>query len=111
MKQFDVAITNEQILIRNVKKAALYFMDAINLKDYESANLELEELKFLVKSLDEMEQKRERRKMLASLIEDMKKRGIKIDFACRSSFFKINAKNVGESTIKIANKHKKRQQA
>ena len=111
MKQFDEVIVEEQVVLTNLKQTALYFVDAVSQKDYESANLELEELQFLMKSLKELELKKERRKMLVSLVMDMKQRGINIDFAGCSSLFKSSAKNAGEKSLNNSKIHKKMQQA
>lgn len=111
MKQFVEVTVEEQVVITNLKQTALYFIDAISKKDYESANLEIEELYFLMKGLKELELKRERRMMLVSLVGDMKQRGINIDFACCAPLFKSGAKNAGESSRKTSEIHKKRQQA
>jgi hypothetical protein len=71
----------------------------------------MEELKFSLKRLEDMQEKRERREQMLNLIVDMRKRGINIDIARRSSFLKNVAKNAGESSQNNSKIHKKRQQA
>ncbi|MDP4086008.1 MAG: hypothetical protein Q8934_15500 [Bacillota bacterium] len=111
MKQFVEETFQAQVVLGNLKKTTLYFLDALSQRDYESANLELEELQFLMNSLKEFKLKRERRAMLVKLVKDMKQRGINIDFAGCSSLFQKGAKIAGESNKKISDIHKKRQQA
>lgn len=101
----------EENLVANIKKTALYLIDALGMEDYESANLELEELKFAMKRLGRMQQVREKREKLVELVLDMKARGINIDFATRSSFFNNFQKNAVEESTNLPNKHKKKQQA
>jgi hypothetical protein len=76
----------EQAFLENTLKTVQYLFAAINEQDYESAKLEMEELKFSLKRLEDMQQKRERKEQLVNLIVDMQKRGINIDIARRSSF-------------------------
>ncbi|MFO1442661.1 hypothetical protein KDN24_05465 [Bacillus sp. Bva_UNVM-123] len=96
------------------EKTAFYLLDAIREQDYESANLEMEELKFLMKRLEDMRAKQKRFQMLKNVVTEMKARGIKIDFAKRALFLKNNAKNaveIYEKTNEIHKLNKKRQQA
>jgi GH35 family endo-1,4-beta-xylanase len=67
----------------------------------------MEELQFLMKSLKDLDLKRERREMLVGLVRDMKQRGLNIDFAGSSSLFKYGAKNAGESNKKYQKYTKK----
>lgn len=107
----NVAINQLQ---KNTEKTAFYLLDAIREQDYESAKLEMEELKFLLKRLDEMRAKQKRLQMLTNVVAEMKARGIKIDFAKRALFLKNNAENaveMYEKTNEIHTLNKKRQQA
>lgn len=107
-------VENDGILKKNALKAAFYLYDAIQSEDYESATLEMEELKLLIKRLEDMKAKRERLQMLTDVVTEMKARGIKIDFAKRASFLKSDAKNAVEKYHKTAffrEIDKKRQQA
>lgn len=111
MKKNNDQLVNEMEVKRNGIKTAMYLLDALRQEDYESAKLELEELQYAIKCLEEQEIKRKRREMLASLVVDMKSRGIKIDFATRVSFFEQDAKIAVEVSRKTSNLDKKRQQA
>jgi hypothetical protein len=101
----------EQAFLENTLKTVQYLFSAINEQDYESAKLEMEELKFSLKRLEDMQQNRERKEQLVNLIVDMQKRGINIDIARRSSFLKNGAKIAGENSRINTKIHKKRQQA
>ena len=95
-------------------KTAFYLFDALREEDYESANLEMKELRFLMNHLEEVRLKRERLQALTNVVVEMKARGIRIDFANRAPFLKTNAKNAVEKYQKTAFFHeidKKRQQA
>ncbi|MEH7126006.1 hypothetical protein V7127_22605 [Bacillus sp. JJ1773] len=95
-------------------KTAYYLFDAIREQDYESAQLEMTELRFVMNQLEEAKTKRERLQSLLNVVAEMKARGIHIDFARRASFLKINAKNAVEKYHNTAFFHevdKKRQQA
>ncbi|MDQ0412907.1 hypothetical protein [Mesobacillus stamsii] len=102
---------NEIKVKRNVIKTAMYLLDAFCNEDYESAKLELEEIQIAFKCLEDLEIKRKRREELASLVVNMKSRGIKIDYANCFSFFEPDEKNAVEASRKTSNIDKKRQQA
>lgn len=101
----------EMNLLANTKKTAMYLFDAICQEDFQSAQLELLELKNAIKKLEDIQKKRERKEMLVALMIDMRARGINIDFARKASFLNNNAKNVVEDDQKNSKIHKKRQQA
>jgi hypothetical protein len=101
----------ELAFLENTLKTVSYLFEAISEQDYESAKLEMEELKFGLKRLEDMHQKRERREQLVNLIADLQKRGINIEIARRSSFLKNSAENAGEKGKNYSKIHKKRQQA
>jgi hypothetical protein len=101
----------EQAFLENTLKTVRYLFDAIQEQDYVSVKLEMEELKFSLKRLEDLQKKRERREQLVNLIADMQKRGINIEIARRSSFLKNSAENAGEKGKKHSKIHKKRQQA
>jgi hypothetical protein len=111
MSQKNILPVEEQSFLANTLITAQYLCAAINEQDYESAKLEMEELKFSLKRLEDMQEKRERREQLLNLIIDMRKRGINIDVARRSSFLKNSAENAGEKGRNKSKIHKKRQQA
>lgn len=107
-------VEKEEEMQKNALKASIYLYDAILSGDYESAKLELQELQFQIKYIEDMKVKRERLQMLTDMVTDMKARGINIDFAKRDTFLKTNAKNAVEKHQKSAFFHeidKKRQQA
>ncbi|USK56358.1 hypothetical protein LIS82_07765 [Cytobacillus solani] len=107
-------IENDGVLKKNALKTAFYIYDAIQSEDYESANLEMIELKLLIKRLEDKKAKRERLQILSDVVKEMKARGIKIDFAIRASFLKNDAKNAVEkyhNTAFFREIDKKRQQA
>jgi putative protein kinase ArgK-like GTPase of G3E family len=111
MSQKNILPVEEQALLENTLKTVQYLFAAINEQDYESAKLEMEELKFSLKRLEDMQQKRERKEQLLNLIADMQKRGINIEIARPSSFLKNYAENAGEKGRDKSKIHKKRQQA
>jgi len=84
---------NQNQLQKRALKTTSYLFDAIREQDYESANLEMEELKFLMQRLEDMNAKQERLQMLTNVVSEMKARGIKIDFAKRAFFLKNNVKD------------------
>ncbi|MGG0718373.1 hypothetical protein ABE096_12385 [Robertmurraya massiliosenegalensis] len=111
MCQLPVANVEERDIISKAKNTVHYLFDAICQEDFESAQLELSELNFVIKRLADIQKKRERRELLVAIVADMQKRGINIDFAQRASFLKIAAKNAVEINQKYSKIHKKRQQA
>jgi hypothetical protein len=111
MSQKNILPVEEQAFLDNILKTVQYLFVAINEQDYESAKLEMEELKFSLKRLEDIQQKRERKEQLVNLIVDMQKRGINIQTARRSSFLKNGEKNAGENSQNNSKIHKKRQQA
>jgi hypothetical protein len=111
MSQKNILPVEEQAFLENTLKTVQYLFAAITEQDYESAKLEMEELKFSLKRLVDIQQNRERKEQLVNLIVDMQKRGINIETARRSSFLKNGAKNAGENSQNNSKIHKKRQHA
>lgn len=110
----NVEIDPVNQLQEKAQKAAFYLFDAICEQDYESANLEIEELNFLIKRLKDRKARSEKLQLLTDVVTEMKARGIKIDFAKRASFLKNDAKNAVEkyhNTTFFREIDKKRQQA
>uniref|UniRef100_A0A7U3YCQ7 Uncharacterized protein n=1 Tax=Geobacillus sp. (strain Y4.1MC1) TaxID=581103 RepID=A0A7U3YCQ7_GEOS0 len=60
-----------------------YVHDALVNNDYASAKIEISELQFLIEKLQEIEMKKARRAQLMEIINEMRKRGIQIDFVSR----------------------------
>lgn len=60
-----------------------YIHDALVNNDYASAKIEISELQFLIEKLQEIEMKKARRAQLMEIINEMRKRGIQIDFISR----------------------------
>lgn len=106
-----IASVEELNLLKNTIKTVAYLSEAIQEQDYETAKLEYEELRFSLKRLEDMKQKRDRKKLLMDLVVDMQRRGINIDVARHSSFLKNRAKNADEKSLYNSKIHKKRQQA
>jgi hypothetical protein len=98
MSQKNILPVEEQAFLENNLKTVQFLFATINEQDYESAKLEMEELKFSLKRLEDIQLKRERKELLVNLIVDMQKRGINIDIARPSSFLKNSAENAGEKS-------------
>jgi hypothetical protein len=111
MSQKIILPVEEQAFLENTLKTVQFLFAAINEQDYVSAKLEMEELKFSLNRLEDIQLKRERKEQLVNLIVDMQKRGINIDIARPSSFLKNSAENAGEKGPNKSKIHKKRQQA
>lgn len=60
-----------------------YIHDALVNNDYASAKIKISELQFLIEKLQEIEMKKARRAQLMEIINEMRKRGIQIDFVSR----------------------------
>jgi GH35 family endo-1,4-beta-xylanase len=60
-----------------------YIHDALVNNDYASAKNKISELQFLIEKLQEIEMKKARRAQLMEIIDEMRKRGIQIDFVSR----------------------------
>jgi GH35 family endo-1,4-beta-xylanase len=60
-----------------------YVHDALVNNDYASAKIEISELQFLIEKLQEIEMKKARRAQLMEIINEMRRRGIQIDFVSR----------------------------
>jgi GH35 family endo-1,4-beta-xylanase len=60
-----------------------YIHDALVNNDYSSAKTKISELQFLIEKLQEIEIKKARRAQLMEIINEMRKRGIQIDFVSR----------------------------
>ncbi|WP_445486463.1 hypothetical protein [Niallia sp. 03133] len=103
-------LVEEENLKTNVLKTIFYLFDSVCEEDYETVDLELEELNAAVSRLRDFHSKRDRNHKLVDLVEEMKEKGIKIDFAKRAFFLHDEAKNAAESgrTIHL---DKKKQQA
>lgn len=106
----------QPVEVKNLQKLVtgtlFYLGEAISIGDFESADLEIEELKFLINQMKELHAKRMRRKALEEMVLSMQSRGIHIGFANNSSFLlSQKAKNAVEQTQKLKEIDKKRQQA
>jgi hypothetical protein len=111
MSKNSIKSVEEKILLKNALKTSMYFLNALVDEDFDSANLEIEELKCVVRLLEDNKIKRDRREILLNLVVDMKNRGINIDFAKRDHFFEKTAKNDVETNRNNSKIHKKKQQA
>lgn len=80
---------DEATVIASIRTTAIYLYDAAKDTDLDSAKLELEELTASLKVLEEMQEKKAHRERLENLVQDMRKRGIIIDFASRIPLMKI----------------------
>lgn len=101
----------QKCLLKNATKTVLYLLDALIGEDFESAKIELDELKCVIKFLEDIKIKRERQEALIKLVIGMKNRGINIDFAKNTLFFEKTANKVVETNINQSKNTKKRQQA
>ena len=111
MCQQSQLIVEEEYLKTNVFKTVYYLFEAVCEEDYETVDLELEDLNAAVKRLRVFQVKKERSQQLADLVKAMQERGIKIDFAKRVLFLKNSEKNaVGKSRF-VPNLDRKKQQA
>lgn len=102
---------DEEKVTANAMKTAFYLYDALKEGDFDSAQLELTELVESFKILEDFQIKRERREKLTEVVLDMKRKGIRIDFASRSALLKQDAKNAGEKGRRIEKDQKKWQYA
>lgn len=68
-------------------KCIEYMFDSFINGDYESAKIEVQEFLYVLGRLQEIEEKKARRAQLEEVIQSLRERGIKIDFASRVSSF------------------------
>ncbi|KXG09923.1 hypothetical protein AT864_01483 [Anoxybacillus sp. P3H1B] len=73
-------LLQEVILLEKTLQCIEYIQDAVQNRDYESMKIEISELQFLAKRLQEIEEKRVRRAKLMEVVKDLRRRGIRIDF-------------------------------
>ncbi|KYD24586.1 hypothetical protein [Parageobacillus toebii] len=76
----DTIFSQEADLLQKASRCIEYIQEALQNRDYETMCIEMSELQFLVMQLQALEQKKTRRKQLMAIIQDMRKRGIQIDF-------------------------------
>lgn len=67
-------------------RTALYVYQAIQHNDLESAELEVKELNLEFDRLSKMVHEREKREQMYANIQELQKRGIRVDIALRSTF-------------------------
>ncbi|OQM47507.1 hypothetical protein B6A27_00225 [Anoxybacillus sp. UARK-01] len=67
-------------LLQKASQCIEYIQEALQNRDYETMKIEVSELNFLAKQLQEIEMKKARRAQLTAIVQDMRRRGIKIDF-------------------------------
>ncbi|WP_081260420.1 hypothetical protein [Parageobacillus thermoglucosidasius] len=79
----DSIMLQEADLLEKASLCMEYIQDALQNRDYESMKIEISELQFLVEQLQEVEMKKHRRAQIFEVINDMRKRGIQIDFVSR----------------------------
>jgi len=96
-------------LLTNAIKTAVYYVDALENKDFESAKLELQELKFVVNQLEDLYKSEKHQARLIEVVNELKNKGMNIDFARRSLF--EMAKNAVENNQIIEKDIKKVQGA
>lgn len=112
MRKNVVLPVEEKKLHKLVTGTLFYLGEAISIGDFESAYLEIEELKFLIKQMKEFQAKRMRRKALEEMVHSMQSRGIHIGFANNSRFFlDQNGKNAVDPVGNFRKIDKKGQQA
>ncbi|OQP06818.1 hypothetical protein B1690_05760 [Geobacillus sp. 46C-IIa] len=70
----------EADLRQKASRCIEYIQEALQNRDYETMTIEMSELRYLVRQLQELEQKEIRRQQLLNIIRDMQRRGIQIDF-------------------------------
>ncbi|WP_244956403.1 hypothetical protein [Geobacillus subterraneus] len=70
----------EADLRQKASRCIEYIQEALQNRDYETMVIEMSELQYLAKRLQEIEQKEARRQQLLNIIRDMQRRGIQIDF-------------------------------
>jgi hypothetical protein len=78
-----------------------YIHDALVNNDYASAKIKISELQFLIGKLQEIEMKKARHAQLMEIIDEMRKRGIQIDFGYSERM--VTSDQGGEKTDSLAN--------
>ncbi|MED4358703.1 hypothetical protein [Geobacillus stearothermophilus] len=73
-------VYQEADLRQKASRCIEYIQEALQNSDYETMVIEMSELQYLVRQLQELEQKEVRRQQLLAIIQDMRQRGIQIDF-------------------------------
>ncbi|WP_236620459.1 hypothetical protein [Geobacillus thermopakistaniensis] len=73
-------VYQEAVLRQKASRCIEYIQEALQNRDYETMAIEISELQYLVRQLQELERKEARRQQLLSIIRDMQRRGIQIDF-------------------------------
>ncbi|MCG5026773.1 hypothetical protein MAH48_14245 [Anoxybacillus flavithermus] len=80
MVVIDMIVYQEADLRQKAVLCIQYIQEALQNRDYETMAIEISELQYLVRQLQELEQKEARRQQLLAIIQDMHRRGIQIDF-------------------------------
>ncbi|MED4990118.1 hypothetical protein ETC01_00675 [Geobacillus sp. NFOSA3] len=83
MKDNTFLHVQELDFLRKALCCVEYIHDALVNNDYASAKIEISELQFLIEKLQEIEMKKARRAQLMEIINEMRKRGIRIDFVSK----------------------------
>ena len=79
----DTLFLQEVDLLQKASRCVEYTQESLQNRDYETAKIEMSELRFLLDELQAIEQKKLRRAQLFEVVADMKNRGIQIDFVSR----------------------------
>ncbi|XWN51291.1 hypothetical protein L0P96_08620 [Anoxybacillus flavithermus] len=79
----DTLFLQETDLLQKASRCIEYIQESLQNRDYETAKIEMSELRFLLDELQAIEQKKLRRAQLFEVVADMKNRGIQIDFVSR----------------------------
>ncbi|EPZ37787.1 putative phage protein [Anoxybacillus ayderensis] len=79
----DTLFLQETDLLQKASRCIEYIQESLQNRDYETAKIEMSELRFLLDELQAIEQKKLRRAQLFEIVADMKNRGIQIDFVSR----------------------------
>ncbi|ASA96850.1 MULTISPECIES: hypothetical protein [Anoxybacillus] len=79
----DTLFLQEVDLLQKASRCVEYIQESLQNRDYETAKIEMSELRFLLDELQAIEQKKLRRAQLFEVVADMKNRGIQIDFVSR----------------------------
>lgn len=79
----DTLFLQEADLVQKASRCIEYIQESLQNCDYETAKIEMSELRFLLDELQVIEQKKARRAQLFEVVADMRKRGIQIDFVSR----------------------------
>ncbi|AXM88493.1 hypothetical protein B379_04365 [Anoxybacillus ayderensis G10] len=75
----DTLSLQEADLLQKASRCVEYIQESLQNRDYETAKIEMSELRFLLDELQAIEQKKLRRAQIFEVVVDMKKRGIQID--------------------------------